>query len=619
LRIELRKENPMKLLHSFSPIWLVSVLLLPALLPAQMTVSLDSSAGTYVPIGSVATWNATVSGTDSGSLSYRFRVRRNGGNFSTVVDYGPKPALDWTAIDGEGLYEIEVSVKNSATGEVVQNVAPAILTARVTPAGAVITPTSHPLVYLYSGPPCAAGSRIRVQFQAPGSPVQSTHSQMCQPNQNVNFYLAGMRAATNYSVQCVIETGRFKQLGPVMTLTTGSISVQAPQTSMVTVGSVPVSDGILLQSMLAGPAIATDLQGNVVWYSPSDITFLTRPTGDGTFLAIREDGTKDPSQQFFREFDLAGVTRAETNAARVNEQLAQLGVHPINGFHHEARKLPDGKYLVLADSERILTDVQGPGPVDVIGDTILVLDQDLQVVWTWDSFDHLDPSRAAILGETCALPPGLACAPWYLSPTANDWLHGNALQLVPDGNILYSARHQDWLIKIDYANGAGHGDILWRLGKDGDFQMASSDPNPWFSHQHDPGFLADDVQLMLFDNGNTRHMADPSIHSRGQILRIDEQNRVATLVMNTDIGGYSAAVGSAQRLPNGDYHFDAGFLFDPSTLGYYSQSLEVDKFGNQVYGIQFAAPEYRSFRMPDLYTAPLARAGLNDQAPLARH
>src|SRR5207249_7917100 len=124
--------------------------------------------------------------------------------------------------------------------------------------------------------------------------------------------------------------------------------------------------------------------------------------------------TKDQSGQFFREFDLAGVTRAETNAARVNDQLSLMGVGPITGFHHEARKLPDGKYLVMASSERILNDVQGTGPVDIIGDTILVFDQDLNVVWTWDSFDHLDTSRAATLGEECVRPGGLSCPPWYL-------------------------------------------------------------------------------------------------------------------------------------------------------------------------------------------------------------
>ncbi len=200
---------------------------------------------------------------------------------------------------------------------------------------------------------------------------------------------------------------------------------------------------------------------------------------------------------------------AETNAARVSEQLVALGRRPINAFHHEARPLPGGGILVLADNEEILTNVQGPGPVDVIGDEILVLDENLQLVWAWDAFEHLDTSRMAVLGETC--PSGAGCAPYYLAPTANDWLHGNSVQLTPDGQILYSSRHQDWLVEIRYDNGLGDGSVLWRLGKDGDFQYTSSDPYPWFSHQHDASFqmTPDGLRLLVFDDGNTRVLANP--------------------------------------------------------------------------------------------------------------
>ncbi len=38
-----------------------------------------------------------------------------------------------------------------------------------------------------------------------------------------------------------------------------------------------------------------------------------------------------------------------------------------------------------------------------------------------------------------------------------------------DGNLIISIRHQNWLVKIDYNNGAGAGDILWHLGYQGDF------------------------------------------------------------------------------------------------------------------------------------------------------
>ena len=62
----------------------------------------------------------------------------------------------------------------------------------------------------------------------------------------------------------------------------------------------------------------------------------------------------------------------------------------------------------------------------------------------------------------------------------------------------------------------------------------------------------------------------------------------------------------AQLLPNGNYHFDAGFLPDPANpVARISQALEVDASGNIVWGMQINAQEYRSFRLNDLYTPPL--------------
>jgi hypothetical protein len=343
----------------------------------------------------------------------------------------------------------------------------------------------------------------------------------------------------------------------------------------------------------------------VVWYVPFALTLLTRPAPGGAFLGINEDGTKDPSQQIFREFDLTGATLAETNAARVSEQLTDRGMHPINSFHHDAIKLPDGKYLVMAGSERIMNDVQGPGPVDILGDTILVLDANLQVVWAWDAFDHLDPHRAAILGESCTFPATVACSNFYLASTANDWLHGNALQLTPDGNILYSVRHQDWIVKIDYRNGGGTGDILWRMGVDGDFQISSPSVSPWFSHQHDPNFLMDNQTLLVFDNGNTRISNLGGGNSRAQILHVDEASRQVTVATETDLGVNSSALGTAESLPSGGFHFAAGFIPDPDApLTRITQLYELDSSGGILSILRVYAQEYRNIRMSDLYTPP---------------
>jgi hypothetical protein len=459
----------------------------------------------------------------------------------------------------------------------------------------VINATTHPLVFLYSAPPCDPESRMRVQFQSPDGAVQSTPYQPCAAGLSMNFYVAGMQPETEYFVFHTIDTGATFEDGAVLSLLTGSMEVDLPDREILKPPPARAPDGVILHGVLQANIFATDLNGNIIWYYPGLLSFLTRPDPGGYFFGIVQDPSGDPALQVVREFDVTGTTVRETNAARVNEQLAALGRRQINAFHHEARRLPGGKILVLGGVEQLMTDVQGPGNVDVLGEMIIVMDRDLQVVWTWDAFDHLDVTRKATLGDVCA--PGV-CPPLRLASTANDWLHANSVAQTPDGNLLLSCRSQDLVFKIDYQNGEGTGDVLWRLGKDGDFRFDSTDPYPWFSHQHDPEFDAgDDVTLTLLDNGNTRRDQNPQANSRGQVIRLDERARVATLVLNVDLGQFSFALGSAQKLPNGDFHFDNGFPPDVK-----AQSVEFDSTGKLVYGLVTSGPEYRTFRMRDLYT-----------------
>jgi hypothetical protein len=94
----------------------------------------------------------------------------------------------------------------------------------------------------------------------------------------------------------------------------------------------------------------------------------------------------------------------------------------------------------------------------------------------------LPVSRTAVLGETCGnstsgCPPIFLLSPGNIAPLAHDWLHANSLYYWPNsgastpqpGDIIWSARHQDWVFKIDYRDGKGTGDIVWRMGPSGDF------------------------------------------------------------------------------------------------------------------------------------------------------
>jgi hypothetical protein len=141
------------------------------------------------------------------------------------------------------------------------------------------------------------------------------------------------------------------------------------------------------------------------------------------------------------------------------------------------------------------------------------------------------------------------------------------------------------------------------MGIDGDFQIQSTDPSPWFSHQHDPNFQTDGTTMLVFDDGNERAAVNPAVHSRGQALSVNEPNRTVSLVLNADVGSYSEAVGSAQLLSNGDYHFDSGFILDAQG-NLNAQSVEVTPSATVVFDLGFEAPEYRTFRLSSLYTAP---------------
>ena len=158
------------------------------------------------------------------------------------------------------------------------------------------------------------------------------------------------------------------------------------------------------------------------------------------------------------------------------------------------------------------------------------------------------------------------------------------------------------MIKIDYSNGTGDGHLVWKLGKGGNFTLKGMGPDSWFSHQHDVHYV-NDTTIVLFDDGNTRHKANHKADSRGQELVLNEQTMHATLVVNADLGNYSAFLGSAQLLPNGNLTFTSGGQGSFPNL--FGQSIEVQPNGTQTYVQKMSGYEYRSFFYSSLYTGSL--------------
>ena len=357
---------------------------------------------------------------------------------------------------------------------------------------------------------------------------------------------------------------------------------------------------------------ATDLSGHIIWYHHGQ-ALLTRFQPGGYYFTM--------SYMTISEFDVAGHEVLETNLKILNEQLAAKGYPILSGLNnHETRILPNGNILVMGSRDEASTQYQGgtqQHPVDILGDVVMVLDHNMQLLWAWDSFAHQDLSRVATLGDLCYhLSAG--CPPFNQNfTTANDWTHANAVQLTADGNLLLSERSQDWVLKINYANGTGDGHVMWRMGPFGDFTMLNppqnpcGDPNvfPWFTHQHDAALQVQSgvTEIMtVFDDGNLRHQQCGTGNSRGMILSVSERNHTVYLQTLADLGHYSVALGSAQLLIAPPYpvyaSFGNGLLYLPTNS---AQGTETDTAGNIVYQIQANQWSYRTYRQRDLYTPTL--------------
>lgn len=243
-----------------------------------------------------------------------------------------------------------------------------------------------------------------------------------------------------------------------------------------------------------------------------------------------------------------------------------------NGYtadSHGIQILPNGHALLMIYHHRPadLSDIGGRADAKVIDLIIQELDESRNVVFEWNSADHI-----AITDTFVNL----------TAPTV-DYIHGNAIELDFDGNILISSRNLSEITKIDRQTG----DIIWRLGgKQNEFTFENDEQ---FRYQHDIRRLSNG-NITLYDN---RAYEKPE-YSRAVEYEIDEENKTITKVWeyrNTpDI--YAVAMGNHQRLPNGNSLIGWGSVTTTAT--------EVTPDGTKVFELAFDPPyaNYRSFRFP---------------------
>ena len=491
-----------------------------------------------------------------------------------------------------------------------------------------VTTTNNPQVALYTMTLPFPGS-MTVNFGPDTTYGLKTWTQSTDTaGGQVSIFVAGMKASATYHMQAAVTfSNGITAVDSDHTFTTGALpaNMQLHVTTTTTAGMTPQPGLELLNPLYGTPSgvVVTDLSGNVLWTyadpgNPS-LNFIdgVKMLPNGDFLLTIGPTSSYPiktgpipagSIDEMREVNLAGDTVREISINDLNSELAAATCAECNvtlqTFHHDVEPLPNGHWLVLANTTKALSSTSTPpltnaAPTTVLGDVIVDLDENLQPVWAWNEFNHLDPNRHP-----------------YMFP---DWTHTNAIVYSKDdGNILVSMRHQNWIIKVNYADGTGDGSVLWHLGEGGDFTLqGGTDPTDWQYAQHDPSFFSANTtgifSLGVMDNGDDRIFpasvqcgtsgAPPCLYSTVPVWQIDESAKTATLTFHQILPPslYNFFGGNAEELANGNVEYD---LCGVGNLGQGSWVYEVTQESNPqtVWSMQVTGTNlYRAFRIPSLY------------------
>jgi arylsulfate sulfotransferase len=513
-----------------------------------------------------------------------------------------------------------ISVTAALASSPQQNYATAV--AAIVPGAQVSCPdaTGSPLVAAYSLSLPSSG-RMSVEFgKTTDYGLNTWEVQSGTKGGPVKVLVAGMIGKTLYHMRAKV------------TLDNGATYTDADHTC--TTGTPPPTPAVQISAMNGGTpqpgieiwntvipsnviqAYATDLQGNVIWsylYQGSIVDLIQGiqllPNGDMLMLisylsSTTVNGTLGLVNDV-REVDLAGNMVREISMDALNQKLAASSlrdadghVYALKSFHHGVIALPNGHWVMLAAYNKSYTNLPGyPGTTSVIGDAIVDVDANGNPDWVWNTFDHLDINRHPM--------------------NFPDWTHSNDMVYSSDDhNLLLSIRHQNWIIKINFLDGAGSGNVMWRLGEGGDFKLVGgTDPTDWFYAQHGLSFFSPNTtgvfRLGLLDNGNDRMFpsgpvlcqplkpAVPTCYSTVPILELNEGAMTATLVTHYEPppSYFSFFGGNAELLPNGNIHAN----FSAAVSGAIVQELSPRATQVIWQGTTPNAYQFHAYRWPSLY------------------
>jgi hypothetical protein len=341
---------------------------------------------------------------------------------------------------------------------------------------------------------------------------------------------------------------------------------------MVTTSSAPPDEGDIFvspfywtKSTVGSYLLILNSKGQLVYYQSvaddlSAFDFKPQPNGMLSYFS-QQDMTFYLMDSHYRQ---VGSYRAG------NGYTADL---------HDLQILPNGNALLMAyDDEAVdMSQVVSGGNKNarVTGLIIQELDPSRNVIFEWRSWDHFS------FGDSTS----------SLTADKIDLVHGNALALANDGNLLLSSRNLSEITKINLQTGA----VMWRFGgKASMFRFVDGQP---FAYQHDVRQLPNG-DITVFDNQGTTQ--NPAV-SHAIEYRLDSSAMTATVVWDYvhTPPVFGQFMGNTQRLPSGNTFVSWGAPYTKQDFAYETMT-EVAPDGHVLFSLSFDQPyvSYRAFRYP---------------------
>ncbi len=241
-------------------------------------------------------------------------------------------------------------------------------------------------------------------------------------------------------------------------------------------------------------------------------------------------------------------------------QEIEVPAWPDELDHHDVILTPSGSWIVMfyRHEQMDLTSFGGGPSVDVTHTDVAEIDASGVELWRWTSEteNYIAESRIPLTPES----------------TSYDYAHGNALDVMPNGNIAANMRNTNTVVIVE----RGTGKTLKKITDDSTYSDYEIDDPFLASHNID--FHSDTV-FTVYDN----HAFDPVIPSRGARYEIvDDEIFLRQTWVHPD-GSNNFATGNHQMLENGGVVIGWGTL----RTGNENKRIgtEYDSDGNEVMSV----------------------------------